>query len=185
MFVGIRLKHERGRAMKKMMIVMLISVLILNLCACGGSVGKVSSATDPLSYFMSDSSWTLAEIENQFGAFETSNEVKYPAYSFTEYKNSNVSAFGESWDLEIVVSGQSNSGIRSGNFEFDQKNISDKAFIAYRNDIIAYYTELFGDPEQHYSSSDMPAWSWNTSSITIILQDCRVQTGSMNLTFGI
>ena len=170
--------------MKKMMIAVLILSIMLNLCACSTSVGKVSGVTDPMTYFVSDSSWTFTEIENQFGAFEASKAEKYPAYGYTQYNASNISAFGESWSFWIRVSEQSNHSILGGNFSFDQNNISDKAFIAYRDEIIAHFTALYGNPEQHYASSNMPAWSWTASTITIILQDCRARTGNMNLTFS-
>lgn len=171
--------------MKKVMIVILVFVLIQNLCACGGSVGSVSSATDPLTYFISDSSWSLTEIENQFGSFETSAVEDYSWYSITQYNKSNVSAFGESWIFWIRVMKLDSEERISGNFTFAQNSISDKDFISYRDKIIAYYTELFGDPVQQYASTDMPVWFWQTSTVSIILQDCRAQTGSMNLTVGI
>lgn len=170
--------------MKKLIIVLFLFSLILSLCACGGGVGKVSSATDPLGYFMSTRNWSLSEIEKQFGHFESSHEEKSHMYSFTQYDNSNVSVFGESWSFYVRISDYTDRGIQhSGNFSFAQKNISDKAFVAYRDDIIAHYTKLYGYPNQLYASSSMPAWVWTTPNLTIVLQDCRPETGNMNLTF--
>ena len=69
-------------------------------------------------------------------------------------------------------------------FSFNQKDMSDKAFVAYQDEIVAYYTELYGNPDSYCGAENMPALRWNTSAVTIVLHDCRAMVGNLQLFFA-
>ena len=150
--------------MKRLIVAILSIAIMLTLCACGSGVGEVSHDSDPLSYFESDHTWRMNEIEDEFGALEVPNEQTYGRFGYREYYGSNISAL-------------------SGCFFFDQQDYSDREFVKYRDKIVAFYTKLYGNPDPGYGTEEMPAWCWNTPTMTIALQDSRAYYGQMHLLF--
>lgn len=169
--------------MKKVVILMVICALLISLCSCSSHVGDVSQSGDPMIYFVSDNSWTTDEIEQHFGAFSASEMGQMFTFEHMEYRAEDVRVFGESWDLEIIEYGDP-YGITGGSFIFEQNDVGEKAFVAYRDEIVKHYTKLYGEPEEMYESSDTPAWAWKTSGVSIYLQDCRPVNGTMAITFA-
>lgn len=169
--------------MKRLIVAILSIAIMLTLCACGSGVGEVSHDSDPLSYFESDHTWRMNEIEDEFGALEVPNEQTYGRFGYREYYGSNISAFGESWDLQIYEVEGSVPYVASGCFYFDQNDYSDKELAKYRDEIIKYYTECYGNPDRSYGTEELPAWRWDTSAMTIVLQDCSAVLGELHLLF--
>ena len=169
--------------MKRLIVAILSIAIMLTLCACGSGVGEVSHDSDPLSYFESDHTWRMNEIEDECGALEVPNEQTYGRFGYREYYGSNISAFGESWDLQIYEVEGSVPYVVSGCFFFDQQDYSDREFVKYRDKIVAFYTKLYGNPDPGYGTEEMPAWCWNTPTMTIALQDSRAYYGQMHLLF--
>lgn len=193
--------------MKKLIVAVLIITIMVAFCACGTNESKVthesephvapsynnskatakmdvSSDGDPMAYFTSDSSWTVAEIEEKFGAFEITTVEDYGTYSYATYSRTNTLVFGESWELWIRVMEEPDVDIRGGCFSFNQENVSDEMFDSYRDEIVSYYTVLYGKPDPYCGTEEMPAWRWNTSTMTIVLQDCRALAGNLQLSFS-
>lgn len=169
--------------MKKLMVAVLILSVVLNLCACEGGVGNVSQSGDPMTYFASDSSWTIDEIESRFGSLEEAEKERFVFYTRTTYYGYDVPVFGESWNLRVYVAmGESNPS--AGCFSFEQKDMSDRAFDIYLDKIVEYYTEVYGVPDRYYETSDTPAWAWSTSGMIITLQDRRSDVGNLELGFA-
>lgn len=170
--------------MKRFLATALCFLIILTFSACRSNIGEVSLASDPLSYFASDRTWRINEIEDRFGTLDVPNEQIYGMFGYTEYYGYLISAFGESWDLQIYEVEGSVPYVASGCFYFDQNDYSDKELAKYRDEIIKYYTESFGNPDRSYGTEELPAWRWNTSTMTITLQDCSALLGELHLLFS-
>lgn len=169
--------------MKKLLVAVLGLAIMISFYACGSNIGEVSRASDPLSYFASDHTWRINEIEDEFGTLEVPNKQTYGMLGYTEYDGNNISAFGEFWDLQIYEVEDSIPYVASGCFYFAQEDYSDNEFTKYRDRIVEYYTKLYGKPDCSYGTAEMPAWRWNTPAMTITLQDCRTYDGQLHLLF--